>query len=403
MEILTEEFMAEEVPSRNCLKRLVWINNIPTPYRLHLFEAIQIQSERRGIGFEGVFMAARMRNRRFHEDLPSTLGKYVVEGGLQIHYKDYATHINFRLITRMLLHPPEYLVVCGWTELTSALLILCNRLRRNRAKILMWAEANRHSMQRRTGPIPLLRRYLCEQCDANVVPGQIARDTVRNEFGVTVPPFITLPNLVSENIFATKVSAARIRKSEIRYERGLRKEDRVLICCARINEEQKGLQRFLETVREVWPSWVTMCIAGDGPDKDNLNRWLQGSSLSSKVRLMGQLKTSELVELLAAADIFVLPSMLDPNPLSVIEALWAELPIMLSQRCGNWPEAVEIGNNGWVFDPSDSQSVRTAFQAMIETDSERLGIMGRFSYRIARERFSTEQCIAKFFDEIESL
>lgn len=384
-------------------QRLVWINNIPTPYRLHLFDAIRIQSERRGISFEGRFMAAQMGARRFHEDLPSTLERYVVERGLQLQRGEFVTHINVRLIFRMLSDPPKFLVVCGWSELTSALLILCARLRKKRAKILMWAEANRHSMQLEKGPAASVRRYLCNRCDAIIVPGQIARDTIRSDFGVTVPPLITLPNLVSEDIFSREVLKARSRRSEIRYQFGLSIEDRVLVCCARLNEHQKGLQRFLEHVYECWPRWLTMCIAGDGPDAHNLSRWIERTFPPSKVRLIGQLKTGKLVQLLAASDVFVLPSMIDPNPLSVIEALWSGLPVLLSNRCGNWPEAVDPGRNGWVFDPTDGESVRTAFRTMVETESEQLRIMGESSSRIAQERFSTEQCVNKFIEEMESL
>ena len=50
----------------------------------------------------------------------------------------------------------------------------------------------------------------------------------------------------------------------------------------------------------------------------------------------------------AASDLFLLPSIHDPNPLSVVEALHSGLAVAISDRCGNVEEGVMDGDNGFV-------------------------------------------------------
>lgn len=50
-----------------------------------------------------------------------------------------------------------------------------------------------------------------------------------------------------------------------------------------------------------------------------------------------------MIELYSISDVFVLPSISDANPLTCIEALWTELPLFISENCGNYPEVIEQG------------------------------------------------------------
>ena len=92
---------------------------------------------------------------------------------------------------------------------------------------------------------------------------------------------------------------------------------------------------------------VVFLVAGDGELKGHIENKAKEKKLD--VRLLGNKSQEEMVRLYGVADIFVLPLFSDPNPLTCIEALWAGLPLFISEHCGNYPEVIDSGNNGFVF------------------------------------------------------
>jgi len=236
-----------------------------------------------------------------------------------------------------------------------------------------------------------------------VIPGQMAKETIQTHWGQPGAKFVTLPNLVDAKLFRDGVSRLRNQRDSIRGSLGVSTSDRLLFASARIEERYKGLIGFLEKVRDLWPSDVTLVVAGTGPDLERTNAWLRANLMNKHVVLVGHMKAEQLIWFLAAADTFLLPSLRDANPLSAIEALWAGLPLLISKHCGNCAEVVTNGDNGWVFDPLHVEDVRSAFKDFLAAPPLELAEMGRRSLKTAELRFSTEKSVKSFFDQIQSL
>ena len=105
-----------------------------------------------------------------------------------------------------------------------------------------------------------------------------------------------------------------------------------------------------------------------------------------------------MLKLYAQADGFCLPSLSDPNPLATIEALWARLPLLLSNRVGNHPECLEEAQNGFLFDPQEASSIVTAVTRWLMLSPQEFDAYGAHSTQIARQNFSPEDCIRDFLD-----
>ena len=67
----------------------------------------------------------------------------------------------------------------------------------------------------------------------------------------------------------------------------------------------------------------------------------------------------------ALADLFLLLSLSDCNPLVIFEALSCGLPIVCSDRVGNAVDFVENGRNGYVVDPFDTEDVATKLLSVL--------------------------------------
>ena len=69
-------------------------------------------------------------------------------------------------------------------------------------------------------------------------------------------------------------------------------------------------------------------VAGDGPDFDWLKTFIHKNRLERQVRLLGALPNDDIRDLLAAADIFFLPSEWEGIALSVYEAMACGVPVV---------------------------------------------------------------------------
>ena len=127
-----------------------------------------------------------------------------------------------------------------------------------------------------------------------------------------------------------------------------------------------------------------LVLVGDGPLMPRIRRLvLQGKS-TDRVLLVGE--RGDIPEILAASDVFVLPSRWEGLPLTVIEAMMAGLPVVAS-RVGGVPELVEEGVTGFLVPSGDLQALARALQRLVEDDELRRS-MGEAGRRRALERFT---------------
>jgi glycosyltransferase involved in cell wall biosynthesis len=117
-------------------------------------------------------------------------------------------------------------------------------------------------------------------------------------------------------------------------------------------------------------------IVGEGPDRAALETELRRLRLEDRVRLAGE--RDDVPALLADADVFVLSSRSEGLPVSVLEAMAAELPVVAS-RVGGLPELVVDGKTGFLVTPSSPPDLAAALARLIGDRDlrRRLGAVGR--------------------------
>jgi glycosyltransferase involved in cell wall biosynthesis len=128
---------------------------------------------------------------------------------------------------------------------------------------------------------------------------------------------------------------------------------------------------------------VVLLVAGDGPQAAQV-----AQRASAAVRPLGFRRDVE--QLLAAADIFVLPSSREGLSFAVLEAMASGLAMVVSGGAGN-PEAV--GDAGIVVPVGDEQAFAAALQDLAGDDRERARLGAAARERVAAH-FSVEQMLA---------
>lgn len=151
-------------------------------------------------------------------------------------------------------------------------------------------------------------------------------------------------------------------------------------------QRPKDFGTLLRAAQHLPAGSCELAIVGDGPERPALEQELRDLALSDRVRLYGE--RSDVRDLLAHSDVFVLSSRSEGMPVSVLEAMAAGLPVVAS-RVGGVPELVVDGLTGILVTPGDQQELGEALRRLVE-DSElrrRLGDAGR---RRAEEQFDLE-------------
>jgi glycosyltransferase involved in cell wall biosynthesis len=121
---------------------------------------------------------------------------------------------------------------------------------------------------------------------------------------------------------------------------------------------------------------------------------------SQHLSILDYVPYEDMPKYYAAADIMLLPSLYDPNPLSVVEALHSALPIALTNRAGNVEEAVTEGRNGWVLPVLDQDAFARKLRSVFSTPIAQLRKMGEHSKAENALFWSTQSAVRNFFEAI---
>jgi glycosyltransferase involved in cell wall biosynthesis len=106
-------------------------------------------------------------------------------------------------------------------------------------------------------------------------------------------------------------------------------------------------------------------VAGDGSLRDELRR--QAARLGVALTVLGFMNQTEIPLAYCAADMLVLPSLVEPWGLVVNEAMCAELPVVVSSRVGARLDLVIPGLNGAVFRAGDARSLARVIAPIVES------------------------------------
>jgi glycosyltransferase involved in cell wall biosynthesis len=171
-------------------------------------------------------------------------------------------------------------------------------------------------------------------------------------------------------------------RDELRRRHGL--EGPTLAFAGRLSP-QKALDVALEAVSR--SDGVSLVLAGDGPDREQLERRARELALDGRARFLGPTPRESVFELLRAADAAVLSSSWENFPHMVVEALAVGTPV-LATATGGVSEIVRDGENGLLVPAGDAEALAGAIRRFFA--SEELRERLRRAAPASVERFAPE-------------
>lgn len=141
----------------------------------------------------------------------------------------------------------------------------------------------------------------------------------------------------------------------------------VLLAVAQLIE-RKGLQHLVAALAQLSPERrrrVRLSLCGTGPYEHALRRQVRSAGLDNQVEFAGLISHDRIPEILRAADVFVLPSLQEGLPLSLLEAMACGLPVVAT-RVGGIPEVVRDGDNGWLVPAGDARALADVLPKLLD-------------------------------------
>jgi glycosyltransferase involved in cell wall biosynthesis len=219
-----------------------------------------------------------------------------------------------------------------------------------------------------------------------VLPVSIAEEvsrTFRQEY--RREPFALIPNGIPTARYRENAAA----RADWRAQEGIGSETIVLVCVAglRVQKNHPLLLRAYARLGDAAADTLLLLVGA--PDATNpayaetLPPLAQELGVAERVRFLGA--RSDVPAILNAADIFVLASHYEGNPLSVMEAMAAGLPPVCT-AVGGIPELIQHERTGLLVPPDDESALASALQQLIENSWLRVQ-MGQAAREYAQRYF----------------
>jgi glycosyltransferase involved in cell wall biosynthesis len=170
---------------------------------------------------------------------------------------------------------------------------------------------------------------------------------------------------------------------------GFSASDRVVGTLSRLDDQRKGVDHFLNMAALVAAACpdTRFLIVGDGVLRHRLEQAAADMNVAERVVFAGW--HADVPPLLASMDVFVMPSLFEGGPTSLLEAMAMALPVVAT-RVGMVAEVIEDGENGLIVSPGDVPALVRATETLLGDDALRIRIGGA-ARTTAVERFSIER------------
>ena len=205
-------------------------------------------------------------------------------------------------------------------------------------------------------------------------------------------------NVIYNAVDWSQLDATKTR-SELRAELGIPADAPLAGIIARLTEQKAHRILFEALAQTPALATVHLMVVGDGELRDDLRQRCEALGLQSRVHFAGARR--DLGNVLAAIDVFVMPSLWEGLPLSLVLAMGAGLPVVATAVAGI-PEVIVNGERGLLVKPGDVAGLGAALARVCGDRSEGMRLGGN-ARTFVRPRFGVDgyvQSVTALYDRL---
>jgi len=243
----------------------------------------------------------------------------------------------------------------------------------------------------------LVNRLTSGLDDGVVAVAGFVRQAELQESGIPASKVTVIVNCIDFERYANVEPGSRAR---LRLDFGIPPGDFVIGFIGRFHP-QKGIEVLIEAFARIAPDrpGLWLLLVGDGELRPRLRALSEASGGSARTIFTGA--REDIPRILAALDLFVLPSLWEGLPLALLEAMAAGLPVVASD-VGGVPEILVDGETGCLVPPRDPAALAAAILEFVDHPEirQRLGAAGQ---QRVKESFSAQNLVARLTALYEEL
>jgi glycosyltransferase involved in cell wall biosynthesis len=228
--------------------------------------------------------------------------------------------------------------------------------------------------------LALLQR-LFRKIDAFIAP---SRELLHTPFQITADKHY-IPNGVD----ASKYLFNAQRREQIRDELAIG-ADQIAIIATRRLVEKNGMIYLAQASRQLDDPRYRFIIIGDGPEHGKVACEFS-KNCGNRAIFLGNKRHEDIIDYYSAADISVLPSLMEATSISGLEAMASALPLV-GTRVGGIPDLIEDGFNGYLCAPKDPSDLAHAIKRLLGEDYRQMGqnsrkrVLEHFTWQVIAQK-----------------
>lgn len=229
----------------------------------------------------------------------------------------------------------------------------------------------------------------------------VGNETIRQGVarGIAEEKFVFVPNGIDTEKFIGDYSRGDLEKAA-----GIGLEGKKVILTSGRLAKRKGVAWFVRKVVPKLSENVVYIVAGDGPDKESIEKAIKDNRLEERVRMLGFVSDETRNILFNTCDIFVQPNIKVPGDMegfgiTMIEATTCRLPVVASGIEGI-KDAIKDGQNGFLLESGNAQAYAAKITELL-ADGDALKKFGENAREYAIENYSWDKIAKKYIEEIK--
>jgi glycosyltransferase involved in cell wall biosynthesis len=218
----------------------------------------------------------------------------------------------------------------------------------------------------------LMNRLLLHRADRVVAVSDAIAGDIRKYDKVPPGKLLVFHNGVDTERFSPEIDGRGLRASL-----SIGESETVLTFIGRL-VVNKGLSYLIEAMSMLRGELggLRLLVVGDGSLRGEIEGQARSSGLGDMVAFLGERR--DIPEVLAATDVFVMPSIAEGLPNALLEAMAMARPIVAA-GVGGIPEVMKDRENGLLVGPKDARALASAIRSMVadREAAKRMGLAAR--------------------------
>ena len=162
-----------------------------------------------------------------------------------------------------------------------------------------------------------------------------------------------------------------ISRENTRKNLGIKSNEKIILFVGTLRPV-KGVKYLIKAMKTVFEKQhdARLFIVGSGKEEESLRTLARELNIEKQITFVGRVENELVPEYMAAADIFVLPSLREGMSVVILEAMASGLPIITTDTCG-MSEIIRDGRNGLLVEPKKPEQLAEKILLLLQDENLR--------------------------------